>query len=89
MRSGFKMRQSASEGGGLVAHSRTGLGHDGGGLLDEGLDDSCLVGGGGRLGIGSSSTVNSLSSSPGGRTGDTRLLKDVRQTMTKVCMTRV
>lgn len=71
MRSGFKMRQSASEGGGLVAHSRgASLGHDGGGLLDEGLDDGGLVGGGSRFVVGSSSSVNSLASSPGGRTGD-------------------
>ncbi|CAN0150297.1 unnamed protein product, partial [Ectocarpus sp. 4 AP-2014] len=63
MRSGFKMRQSASEGGGLVAHSRVA----GGG--DESLED--VLGGGKRLVFGNahSSSVNSLASSPAGRAG--------------------
>ncbi|CAM9223121.1 unnamed protein product, partial [Ectocarpus sp. 6 AP-2014] len=63
MRSGFKMRQSASEGGGLVAHPRAA----GGG--EESLED--ILGGGKRLVFGNahSSSVNSLASSPAGRAG--------------------
>eukprot|EP00903_Cladosiphon_okamuranus_P010191 g9650.t1 len=72
MRSGFKMRQSASEGGGLVAHPRggLGLGHERGeGAIDESLEDGLV--GGGRLVFGNakSSSVNSLATSPGGRAG--------------------
>ncbi|CAB1118783.1 unnamed protein product [Ectocarpus sp. CCAP 1310/34] len=61
MRSGFKMRQSASEGGGLVAHPRVAAGGD------ESLED--ILGGSKRLVFGNahSSSVNSLASSPAGR----------------------
>lgn len=72
MRSGFKMRQSASEGGGLVAHPRGGLalGHDGELTMDESLEDG--LGGGGRLVVGNanSASTSSLATSPGGRAGD-------------------
>lgn len=76
MRSGFKMRQSASEGGGLVAHPRggvlgPGLGYEGEGTMDESLEDE-LGGGAARLVFGNanSSSVNSLGTSPGGRAGE-------------------
>eukprot|EP00752_Nemacystus_decipiens_P016768 g15005.t1 len=71
MRSGFKMRQSASEGGGLVAHQRGGLGfgHEGELAMDESLEDG--LGGGGRLVVGNanSASMSSLATSPGGRAG--------------------
>lgn len=60
MRSGFKMRQSASEGGGLVAHARANEGGGGVEFLEEG-----------RSVLGSSSSLNSLGNSPRGRAGAT------------------
>lgn len=78
MRSGFKMRQSASEGGGLVAHPRggLGLGHEGE-AIDESLEDG--LAGGRRLVFGNanSSSVNSLATSPGGRAGGYRIIHTV------------